>query len=329
MELELSSNDIDLLQRFHKQKTTYRLNESLEEIYGKYYLDRISTLEREGYIRITSAEESLYFLKVAELKEILRQNGQKLSGKKIDLIDRIQDNIAESEYETVVSPIWYLTKKGKETVAGYIQQNNERYLNQCLKDKDWGLVRNAYLNFAQTLYKERQYDDALPFFLLVKYLDYSGLENNNTVAMYGDMSWISSTNIAYSIEKCLRQSTTDLDTAFQKAIDMCPQIPFHYFAKETVLEIIQKEMGGYEFNPSEYQNVANKPSFTTTEYQYYDLTNLDKTFKAINSKERNHERCNTIVEQRQTSQDSFPYRIGNILGGILGNLSAKIFNLFK
>ena len=52
--------------------------------------------------------------------------------------------------------------------------------------------------------------------------------------MYGDMSWISSTNIAYSIEKCLRQSTTDLDTAFQKAIDMCPQIPFHYFAKEII-----------------------------------------------------------------------------------------------
>lgn len=324
--MELSEDDIDLLQRFHKQKTTYRFNKDIEEIYGQYYLDRVSTLQREGYIRITSAEDSLHFLKTVELKEILRQHGQKVSGKKQDLVDRIQENVPVSEYENVVSKIWYLTKKGTDAVNSYLHTNNERYLNKSLENKDWGLVRNAYLGFGQMLLKEKKYDEALPFFLLVKYFDYSGLDNNNSVAMYEDMSWVSSTSIAYTIEKCLRQSTLDLDTAFQKAIDMCPIIPFHYFAKGTVLEIIKKEIEGYEFIPSDYKNLANSPSLTATDYQYYDFNNLDKTFKAVDIGGCNNKCYSIIEEQKQDNQDS---SLSYTIGVFLGKLFAKIVSVFK
>ncbi|NLR08706.1 MULTISPECIES: minor capsid protein [Lactobacillaceae] len=60
-------------------------------------------LARLGYLTIASPSESLKSLRVPELKGILRSNGQKLSGKKADLIHRIADNIEESSYSNTIS----------------------------------------------------------------------------------------------------------------------------------------------------------------------------------------------------------------------------------
>lgn len=57
-------------------------------------------LIRLGYLTVASPSESLKSLRVPELKDILRENNQKVSGKKPDLIQRITDNIGESSYST-------------------------------------------------------------------------------------------------------------------------------------------------------------------------------------------------------------------------------------
>ncbi|MDO4171054.1 MAG: SAP domain-containing protein [Lachnospiraceae bacterium] len=75
----------------------------------------LTSLENRKFIRFASANESLPNLTVPELKELLSEFDLSKSGKKSDLIKRIQDNINTDTLESKISERKYiLTAFGKQ-----------------------------------------------------------------------------------------------------------------------------------------------------------------------------------------------------------------------
>ena len=63
---------------------------SYSEVYGDdVILERIQNLITNRYLKFASSEESLRALIIVQLKEILRDNKQKLSGNKNELINQV------------------------------------------------------------------------------------------------------------------------------------------------------------------------------------------------------------------------------------------------
>ncbi len=151
-------------------------------------------------------------------------------------------------------------------------------IQDSISKKNWSDLRCAYCFAGEALYKEKRYNDALPFYLLVKYFDFSGLDNQNIVHTVDEIEFASMTSISNTIRKCLKWTKQDkaaLDNFYEKAMEMCPPIPFHYLPNETVLEIIKRELDGYEFQYDDYKDVVRKPSNESGKYVYWDITDLD------------------------------------------------------
>ncbi|WP_251855383.1 SAP domain-containing protein [Enterococcus italicus] len=87
--------------------------------YGINYNNSIEKLFSKKLIRIGSPSESLSTLKAPELKEILRAHDLKISGKKIDLISRIQSNIEEDDYSDSIKESFVITNLGKSILDKY------------------------------------------------------------------------------------------------------------------------------------------------------------------------------------------------------------------
>lgn len=97
-EPKLSVVDLLLLFEYNGKAADYRISEYKIEEYGYDYLDRIQNLITNGYLKIASSKESLHALTIVQLKEILKDNKQKLSGNKNDLINRVVQNIPTKNY---------------------------------------------------------------------------------------------------------------------------------------------------------------------------------------------------------------------------------------
>lgn len=77
--------------------------------------EHFKTLEISGYIRASTAKETLNHLKLAELKAIAAQYNLKVSGKKDDLCLRLSQCLDESELGQHISDrYWVITEKGRE-----------------------------------------------------------------------------------------------------------------------------------------------------------------------------------------------------------------------
>lgn len=76
--------------------------------------EKFHELENDGYIRASTAKESLPYLKVTELKTIASQFDLKVSGKKDELCARILDNVSEDDLSMKIpNRYWIITAKGK------------------------------------------------------------------------------------------------------------------------------------------------------------------------------------------------------------------------
>lgn len=84
--------------------------------YGVGFPDeKYRELEKAGYIRQTTAGESLQNLKVADLKNIASHFGIKTTGKKDELCARILESVPESDLNALVSErYWRLTDSGHQ-----------------------------------------------------------------------------------------------------------------------------------------------------------------------------------------------------------------------
>lgn len=106
--------------------------------------EKLDKLEKESYIRSTTAAETLPRLKIAELKTIASQFDLKVSGKKADLCDRIAENVPEADLDRIITErYWTVTEKGKTFLAEnpYISFYLERHAYSL---EDIGLDINTY-----------------------------------------------------------------------------------------------------------------------------------------------------------------------------------------
>ena len=120
LEEDLLPGEIILLEWSNHKSKHASIPAYFEYDYGlNAAIDR-QKLIRLGYLTVASPSESLESLRVPELKDILRSNSQKLSGKKLELIQRITENIDENLYSSAI-PIRCLvcTQDGDKLLKKY------------------------------------------------------------------------------------------------------------------------------------------------------------------------------------------------------------------
>lgn len=101
------------------------------------------------YLKISTPRESVPFLKIPELKDLLRKKELKLSGKKNELIDRVLAAYSDEELNDTISDDikkYILTEKGKRTVEDLSPSatKDADFEDRCMKSIIVGDVDGAY-----------------------------------------------------------------------------------------------------------------------------------------------------------------------------------------
>ncbi|AKG05557.1 hypothetical protein AAV35_012890 [Salimicrobium jeotgali] len=195
--------------------------ESFPNYFAYHYgIDASSSLDRlisGGFLRYATATETITKLKNDELKEILKSHDLKVSGKKADLIDRIQEYLSSNEIEEEVnkySSKLFLTDKGQEVFeefyyivpahrfgskdGSYNVANAIKFIKNSkagvtnydialdllkkeeksnLKSENFGLYRNNKLYLYDLHKREAMNDYSFMYILQVFIMDMSGLDN--------------------------------------------------------------------------------------------------------------------------------------------------------
>lgn len=95
----------------------------------------LRSLEKKGYIRQSTAAETLPYLKTTELKNIASAYNLKVSGKKDDLCSRITEFLSEEQIaQYITERYWKITEQGKELLnanpyIGFYLEKHEYDLN--------------------------------------------------------------------------------------------------------------------------------------------------------------------------------------------------------
>lgn len=182
-------------------------------ITNKKLQSMLKSLVKREFLKIGSIEISLKNSKVEYIKQILKENNLKVSGKKSELISRLINNISESSLKNYFPEEFYsLTQKGQEELNdnSYIEYiKNKSYCNltiweantllnqnpsfsiadiswrklndECsthFKSHNFGLYRNTRYTMAMQLIDEQKLEKALCFLFEVCYWDLSSINNN-------------------------------------------------------------------------------------------------------------------------------------------------------
>ena len=131
----------------------------------------LTSLEKKGYIRQSTAKETLPNLKATELKKIASDNGLKVSGKKDDLCIRIAENVAEEDLAPhITERYWKTTEQGEKLLSdnpyiGFYMDKHEYTLssigldvfafsklydmplNGSVRDRLWGELNRLSMEF--------------------------------------------------------------------------------------------------------------------------------------------------------------------------------------
>lgn len=92
--------------------------------YNINYKKLLTTFLVKGYLRISSDYDSIPYLKVEDLKNILRESGLQIGGKKDELVKRIQDNVS----------IDIIKSYTQESNKKYILTEQGKYITNAVKD---------------------------------------------------------------------------------------------------------------------------------------------------------------------------------------------------
>lgn len=181
----------------------------LRSVYGIGFPNEVfKSLEKKGYIRQSTAAETLPYLKATELKTIAAEHKLKVSGKKDDLYVRIIESLTEEEIAQHISEkFWKVTDQGdmllKENpyIAFYLDKHNyslanigfdvfkfsklyEKPLNGTVRDRLWGEFNRLSIEFYSKAMSNgdfREYCELLRIMAL--YLKEEG-RNKNALAQY-------------------------------------------------------------------------------------------------------------------------------------------------
>ena len=244
----------------------------------------------KGYLKKASLEVIFEAYKVIDLKNILRENNLKVSGKKSELISRIISSIEVEKLKGYIHDDFYeITTKGTEYIKKYEYYIKlYHYRNFCIGPKEfdrcrnsfdcnspsfydvmlkildaritffknnssYGLLRNSYHNKSILLKDLGLNKESFKYLLHVAYIDLSGICNDNHIYSYKDM--IFPPGIAQQLYNNKQYFDLNLvDEVF--AI----KLPFRYFEKDTFIDIINDVFNGEEVNFNKYKNYKNTKS---------------------------------------------------------------------
>lgn len=185
-----------------------------------YFIDNpqqiLDSLYQRKFIQQGSFKNSLSKLKLPQIKSELKSCGEKVSGKKEDLVKRLLEcgniselekkypikyyeltklgelELKENEYISYISnhsienlTIWDMNiMLGNDNKASY-RDKIWKYLNEAsgqhFKNKDYGLYRNTRLTMYNFLMEEEKYNMAFNLISEVAYYDLSGLLNGDLI----------------------------------------------------------------------------------------------------------------------------------------------------
>ncbi|MFB9974579.1 SAP domain-containing protein [Allobacillus sp. SKP2-8] len=246
--------------------------------YGIEPARTVNTLLSSGYLRESTPIESVSSLRVPEIKEILKSKDLKVSGKKADLISRIEENFDSEEvkpflktssfkitdfgndvlkrYYYIVPAHKYSSQDGTYNVATVLQYMNsigsdEKPSNDEIawslytkayakykKEGSYGLMRNTIFSMAEQLQKENKSEEAITFYFRVFILDLSGSSNSEYLA-WPELLTIAPGLISRVQTILEKNNINAIDIYFDEAWNMSNKdVPFHYFDKNTVYEFL-------------------------------------------------------------------------------------------
>ena len=304
--------DLLLLNEYDGREVGYEPAAYKLEEYGRDYRRHVERLISAGYLKIASPEETLVKLTIPALKNILRANGQKLSGGKKDLVSRIVENVSPEKYAGQIPKYYAATERGRwelEQRSAYIENQRlpDRFLNSeiaavearllaageysadrvfeelFVRDmmkrgaaQDFGLLRNLYYGQAQFLKRRGRLIEAVTALLTVIYFDLTGMGNDNTVEDYNSLGWVFETRAWSELDKlrtALNLTDEELKAKFVTAANTCvSRPPFSYFSVDTMTEILLARLYGQMDLAERYRSRRRKPSTRSPHYRYYDFS---------------------------------------------------------
>ncbi|MFL2071585.1 SAP domain-containing protein [Marinilactibacillus psychrotolerans] len=181
--------------------------------YGVKDVDKcLISLKNRGFLQIGSLRLAIEKETAAVLKDILKDNGLKVSGKKAELVQRLINEVSEEKLNAIFTnrtydltnagkevlkkeeyipyihrqgiedlDIWSLSKKVqdkpgypyRDVIWGYL---NERSMVH-IKNRDFGLYRNCRFSMSEFIKEEGKIDNAFALLSEVIRYDLSGLSN--------------------------------------------------------------------------------------------------------------------------------------------------------
>lgn len=274
--------------------------------YGISVKRSIKRLKDKGFIEEASPNDALNGLKVNDLKEILRENNLRVTGKKLELVERIIESgidvsnyIKETFYkitdkgENVFNEFYYIvpahkngSKDGAYCVASAIDfvKNNNLKFKPANRDISWaifqidylknhsqkmyGLARNNLLSMAKQLYRENKLNNSLTHYLNVAIMDLSGLANNARLDP-PDLTYVSpgiADEIKYIIEEEGFKEEQISDIFSEAWSNTRQSIPFHYLNKDECYKCLMKVLEG----DKEYMQQAIINSFEKIDKETFE-----------------------------------------------------------
>lgn len=245
---------------------------------------------KNGYLQKGSLKSVLETYKVADLKEILRENNLKLSGKKTELISRIISEVnIENLRPYLKDNVYELTQKGLDYINKYnyyvtlysyrnfcigpiefdrcrstFNSNSPDFYKVMIKildarihlfeeKKSYGLLRNTFHNKSIIMKDLGLFDEQFRYLIYVSYMDLSGVCNSNHIHNYKDMIF------PPGIAKCLFNTKDYFNLNYvDEAFNI--KLPFHYFEKDTFIQIINDILEGETVDFDRYKKYANLKS---------------------------------------------------------------------
>lgn len=155
LEEDILPGDIILLDWSNNKYESITPPQYFKYDYGIDASEHRKMLIRRELLHAASPSESLKALLIPQLKEILRENGEKVSGKKQELIDRITTNLDENQFgENISEQVLVCTPIGTKLLKKY---NNLVWAHKNKSTDGTISVANALNNSIQSLQEASAY----------------------------------------------------------------------------------------------------------------------------------------------------------------------------
>ncbi|KAB8139075.1 SAP domain-containing protein [Gracilibacillus oryzae] len=271
-------------------------------------------LLEQNLIKESTPFETLPSIKVTELKDILKSKDLKVSGRKDDLIKRIEENFNINELEPLIKDFFYkCTEQGNRIIEqynfiinahkrgkgaynvansiGFISQlkegeiptnsqiswklNNDSY-EKNRREKNFGLMRNDILSIAEQLRDDENYHQSITNYIRVFINDLSGLGNQEYLEP--PSSLFLAPGIVNPIIDMLKEVDDNIEELFEYAWEITKEeLPFHYFNEKVCYQLLLDAI-----NADNVMDIEDKVQDKAEKViEKYDKSTFENKFKGV------------------------------------------------